>query len=142
MTEQNQSLQSDHGVTSFRPSDFGVRDLPYILVALAALTGLGLAIDWVANLLSHDLRLFLGGLAAGWLLSACLTAWRDRRRRTSRPPGAPLSERVKELARGPDHKLEAIRVYREETGAGLAEAKTAIEGYLDSLTERLPGKNG
>jgi ribosomal protein L7/L12 len=38
-----------------------------------------------------------------------------------------LSERVKELARDPGRKIEAIKVYREETGAGLAEAKAAVE---------------
>jgi hypothetical protein len=75
MSEENQSLHSTRGATSFRPSDFSARDLPYLLAALALLTGLAVAIDWLANLLSHELRLFLGGLAAGWLLSACLSAW-------------------------------------------------------------------
>ena len=108
--------------------------MPCILAALALVTGLALAIDWLANLVSYELRLFLAGLAAGWLLSACLTAWGNR---TSRPAGGPLSERVKELARGPDRKFEAIRVYREETGASLAEAKTAVEGYLDGLKDNV-----
>lgn len=44
-----------------------------------------------------------------------------------------LSDRVKEIARDPDRKIEAIKAYREETGAGLAEAKTAIEQYQRSL---------
>src|SRR5947209_6751832 len=39
---------------------------------------------------------------------------------------APLSDRVKQLARDPLGKIEAIKVYREETGMGLAEAKEAI----------------
>jgi hypothetical protein len=42
----------------------------------------------------------------------------------------PLSDRVKELARDPARKIEAIKVYREETGAGLAEAKAAVEAYI------------
>lgn len=44
-----------------------------------------------------------------------------------------LSDRVKELARDPARKIEAIKAYREETGAGLAEAKQAIEAFIDSL---------
>jgi ribosomal protein L7/L12 len=47
--------------------------------------------------------------------------------------GPPLSERVKELARDPRRKIEAIKVYREETGVGLAEAKDAVESYINSL---------
>jgi ribosomal protein L7/L12 len=43
--------------------------------------------------------------------------------------GLALSDRVKELAADPRRKIEAIKVYREETGAGLAESKEAIEAY-------------
>lgn len=46
-------------------------------------------------------------------------------------PDSPLSDRVKALADDPAHKIEAIKAYREETGAGLAEAKTAVEDYLN-----------
>jgi ribosomal protein L7/L12 len=41
----------------------------------------------------------------------------------------PLSDRVKELAADPGRKIEAIKAYREETGAGLAEAKKAVESF-------------
>jgi ribosomal protein L7/L12 len=44
----------------------------------------------------------------------------------------PLSDRVKELARDPARKIEAIKLYREETGAGLAEAKKAVETFINS----------
>jgi|GEM_PF-1764583 len=44
-----------------------------------------------------------------------------------------LSDRVKELARDPSRKIEAIKAYREETGAGLAEAKQTVEAFIDSL---------
>ena len=43
--------------------------------------------------------------------------------------GPLLSDRVKQLAMDPGRKIEAIKVYREETGAGLAEAKEAIEAF-------------
>ena len=44
--------------------------------------------------------------------------------------GLPLSDRVKQLADDPARKIEAIKVYREETGEGLAEAKEAVEAYI------------
>jgi hypothetical protein len=44
--------------------------------------------------------------------------------------GSPLSERVKQLANDPSRKIEAIKVYRDETGVGLAEAKEAVEAYI------------
>jgi hypothetical protein len=47
--------------------------------------------------------------------------------------GLQLSDRVKELARDPYKKIEAIKVYREETGANLVEAKDAVEAYINSL---------
>ncbi len=47
--------------------------------------------------------------------------------------GLPLSDRVKEIARDPPRKIEAIKIYREETGAGLAKAKEAVEAYINSL---------
>jgi hypothetical protein len=46
--------------------------------------------------------------------------------------GLPLSDRVKQLAADPLRKIEAIKAYREETGAGLAEATEAIESFLNS----------
>jgi ribosomal protein L7/L12 len=45
----------------------------------------------------------------------------------------PLSDRVKEAARDPARKIEAIRLLREETGLGLAEAKAAVEAYTNTL---------
>lgn len=47
--------------------------------------------------------------------------------------GVPLSDRVKEIARDPARKIEAIKVYREETGASLVDAKKAVEDYMHSL---------
>jgi ribosomal protein L7/L12 len=46
--------------------------------------------------------------------------------------GLPLSDRVKQLASDPSRKIEAVKAYREETGAGLAEAKEAVEAYASS----------
>lgn len=43
-----------------------------------------------------------------------------------------MSDRVKLLADDPSQKIRAIMVYREETGAGLAEAKEVVEAYISS----------
>jgi ribosomal protein L7/L12 len=46
--------------------------------------------------------------------------------------GLVISDRVKQLAADPARKIEAIKAYREETGAGLAEAKEAVEAFVSS----------
>jgi ribosomal protein L7/L12 len=38
---------------------------------------------------------------------------------------------VRGLADDPARKIEAIKAYREETGAGLAKAKAAVEAYIN-----------
>lgn len=43
----------------------------------------------------------------------------------------PLSETVQELAKS-GNKIRAIKQYRQETGVGLAEAKEAVEKWLDA----------
>jgi len=45
-----------------------------------------------------------------------------------------LSERVKQIALDPQRKIEAIKLYREETKVSLREAKEAIETFI-SLKE-------
>lgn len=86
--------------------------------------------------------------AVGALLLLALASWLDTKARVSRiernlnallrhhgvdpTQGLPLSDRVKQLASDPARKIEAIKVYREETGAGLAEAKEAVEAYIHS----------
>jgi hypothetical protein len=44
-------------------------------------------------------------------------------------PPAP-SERVKDMAKDPAQKIAAIKLYRDETGLGLKEAKDAVETWL------------
>lgn len=41
-----------------------------------------------------------------------------------------LSERVKQMALDPYRKIEAIKLYREETNASLKDAKEAVEDFL------------
>lgn len=65
-------------------------------------------------------------LVLGWV------AMLDRRlrgleRRVGGPVVAPSKERLEVVARDPGRKIEAIKLYRERTGVGLAEAKAAVE---------------
>ena len=92
-----------------------------------------------------DWTLWVGGAA---LLLMAVASWLDTKARVGRierklnallrhhgvdpTQGLPLSERVKQLADDPARKIEAIKVYREESGAGLAEAKEAVESYIYS----------
>jgi len=46
-----------------------------------------------------------------------------------------LSERVKQMALDPDRKIEAIKLYREETNASLKEAKEAVEDFLKNTNK-------
>jgi ribosomal protein L7/L12 len=103
----------------------------------------------VSDLFSIALMQGFNGLSNfSVLLLMALASWLDTKARVARierkinallrhhgvdpTQGLPLSERVKQLANDPSRKIEAIRVYREETGAGLAEAKEAVEAYIHS----------
>jgi ribosomal protein L7/L12 len=43
-----------------------------------------------------------------------------------------LSEEVRRLARDPGNKIAAIKLHRQETGVGLAEAKADVEAFIES----------
>ena len=53
--------------------------------------------------------------------------------------GLIVSDRVKQLATDPARKIDAIIAYREETGAGLAEAKEVVEAVLAEAKEAVEG---
>jgi hypothetical protein len=42
-------------------------------------------------------------------------------------PNPPITDDVRVLARTPGSKIAAIKLYRQQTGAGLKEAKDAVE---------------
>jgi ribosomal protein L7/L12 len=44
-----------------------------------------------------------------------------------------LSEEVQRLARDPAQKISALKLHREQTGLGLAEAKEDIEDFIKSI---------
>jgi hypothetical protein len=137
----DRSFHLDRGARSFRPSDFGLGNVPWIVVALvlvvAGLAGLGYVFDQVGQLLPPDLRLLAIGFVLGFLVGLRVNDWSTRRSRAGPPlsdrvKDLPLSDRVKEIARDPARKIEAIKAYREETGAGLVEAKGVVEAYINS----------
>jgi hypothetical protein len=75
-------------------------------------------------------------LASGFMMAGlALTGnvpWWGRGGTSGTNAKAALSDRVKQLASDPSKKIEAIKTYREETGAGLAEAKEAVEAFINS----------
>ena len=46
-------------------------------------------------------------------------------------PSPPITDEVRVLARTPGAKIAAIRAYRQQTGAGLKEAKEAVEKLME-----------
>ena len=50
----------------------------------------------------------------------------------SLPPQAKLSDEVQQLARD-NHKIEALKLHREQTGLGLAEAKSDVEDFIKTI---------
>lgn len=61
------------------------------------------------------------------------------------PPGScspPSQEDVRELLRNGGTKIEAIKLYRDVTGAGLKEAKEAVEAMEKEVRAQVPGKPG
>jgi hypothetical protein len=102
-----------------------------MVVVVGVTAGLGYVFDRVSRVLPPNVRLIAIGFAIGFLVGLRVSAWAtDRTPLTMKP----LSDRVKEIARDPARKIEAIKVHREETGAGLVEAKAAVEAYFRTLT--------
>ncbi len=46
-------------------------------------------------------------------------------------PSPPVTDDVKVLARTPGSKIAAIKLYRQQTGAGLKDAKDAVERMME-----------
>lgn len=117
--------------------DPGVRwgDLPGMLLVLALLIGLfvGMNVLFFASsrVLSEQLQWVAWGLVAGLLVGYRMGARSGRRReREESAPLPPVSEQVVQLA-GEQGLIAAIKLYREETGADLRQAKRAVEACLE-----------
>ena len=92
--------------------------------------------EW--GLLSVGILILLAALGSYWETTARIGRIERKLNALLRHHGVdpaqklPLSDRVKQLAGDPSRKIQAIKVYREETGAGLAEAKEAVETFINS----------
>lgn len=50
-----------------------------------------------------------------------------------------LSDRCKKIARDPKRKVEAVKIYREETGQQLRESKIAVEAFIAAESRQASG---
>lgn len=131
-----ESFRLDPQARSFRLTGFRWRDAPVALIFLALsfvlLTGFSFLVERGLSFLGRDTALFVCGVSLGFLIGV----WVGESRATARnrPHGTvdranppPLSDRINEVASDPSRKIEAIKAYRDETGASLAEAKRIVE---------------
>jgi ribosomal protein L7/L12 len=93
--------------------------------------------SWVTGLLFGCIGLGSAALMASFIARPAPAAQDRRLARIERQlslimqrldisePESPLSEVIAQLEQG--NKIQAIKMYREQTGAGLAEAKSAVE---------------
>ncbi len=113
---------------SFVPSDFSFRDTPYLLVAYlvasAICIGVGLAIESIPSFW----RGLLAGVGLGFVGALALL------RRSKEIDIASLpkpSSQVRAICSEPDISIvEAVKLYRDETGVSLTEATAVLRAYV------------
>ena len=86
-----------------------------VLILFMSARGQNTSLEWKVD----QIRKHLGLQETGTTRGGALGTW---------PPEP--SDQVKELARHPTQKIAAIKRYREETGAGLKEAKDVVEAWI------------
>ncbi|MGB0580691.1 MAG: hypothetical protein ACPGVU_13390 [Limisphaerales bacterium] len=137
------AFKLDPEARSFRLTGYRWCDLPVFLIvlvlAVCLATGFNLVVFFGLSFLSADMQRvasgLLLGLCLGYLLGVRIGGQRTKTGAPQRTPAGdlplpPLSDRVKRMALEPDGFIAAIKACREETGAGLREAKSAVEAYL------------
>ena len=136
---EKDSFVLDPKAKSFRLKGFRWRDLPRLVVGLIVtmglLTGFNVLVQFALTHVGRDVVLFLCGASLGYLAHMWVVDSRSSYRkspdfRSDLPNPHPLSDRVKEIASDPSRKIEAIRLYREESGASLAAAKQKVEEFM------------
>jgi len=89
MGKDDRSFRLDTQARSFRPSDFGLGDVPWIVIALpvamAVIGGLGFLFDRLAALLPPRVRYLMIGSALGYLVGLRVGDWSRRRLQISTP---------------------------------------------------------
>jgi hypothetical protein len=129
------SFQLDHRAKSFQMTGFRWRDAPVWLLLLGVFLGFPVVIGFGMSFLNREAQLWIGGMCLGYIARGWIEAWGSTLPAKRPSPDASsespeLSERVKAIADDPDRFIEAIKAYREESGAGLADAKSAVEAYV------------
>ncbi len=143
---EDRSFLLDNRVKSFRLyPPVGWKDLPlnlllFVLVLLL-LTGFNFAASKLLGFLSRDALLVLICICAGLQLAIWFVRFkkhsRSGRGQGTTPAGSySVSDRVRTVAADPSRKIEAIRLFQEESGLGLAEAKEAVEELIRSSSKR------
>lgn len=130
------SFRLDPEAQPFRMTGLRWRDLPAFLLGLilviCLVTGYNimgaLGLSFLSPAIQRVAWGLVLGLCFGYLAGVSVGA---RRGETDVLQLPPLSDGVKQLAREPDGLIPAIKACREETGAGLKEAKTAVEAYIN-----------
>jgi len=97
--------------------------LKAILRAVAAVEAIKGASNGVMN---------AGRRAQLHLLNAATLLVKDSLPKSNRKPKLTLTESEGDLARKDDGKIPAIKAYRTRTGAGLKEAKDAVEDWMEA----------
>jgi len=142
----DRSFQLDNRVKSFRLyPPIRWKDLPLnfllLVLVLLLLTGFNFAASKLLGFLNREVLLVLIGLCVGFQLAIWILRYRNHFRsrhvQESKQAGARLvSDRVQAVAADPSRKIEAIRLFQEESGLGLAEAKEAVEELIRSSSKR------
>jgi hypothetical protein len=138
------SFQLDPKAKSFRMTGFRWYDAPVLLLSLVIAvcwqTGVNAFFSSGSSFLHQDTAPVIFGLTLGYLLGVCIGTFRSKasahpQASDTWPQTLELSARVKAIADQPERFIEAIKVCREETGAGLAEAKAAVEAYVHRASQ-------
>jgi hypothetical protein len=129
------SFKLDPEARSFRLTGYRWHDLPALLIALVLAiclaTGFNLVVFSGLSFLSADMQRVASGLILGLCLGYLLgVRIGGQRTQADALPLPPLSDHVRRLALEPDGFIAAIKACREETGAGLREARTAVEAHM------------
>jgi len=134
------SFRLDPQAKSFQMTGFRWRDAPVLLVSLVLsfvlLSGVNLAMGFGLAFLNRDVVLIAFGATLGYFIGVVIGARRITgnallHREIPLPQVVLLSDRVKAIANQPNRLIEAVKLYQEESGADLADAKAQVEAYLN-----------
>ena len=100
-----------------------------------AVSGVNIVVGLGLSFVNQDTVLVIFGVTLGYLAGVWVGAKRSFASASLRGESCTkelveLSDRVRAIADEPERFIEAIKAYQEESGVGLAAAKSAIETYL------------